>query len=451
MSWRDFLLDARYQKASFKVLDTFTEVGRRNVLHQYPFSDTPYVEDLGLDASQFTINGYVVANIGNDFDYFAERDNLIAALREKGPGTLVHPFLGTQQVALVGKARLTESFMEGGVARFTMTFVQAAKIETLLSSVTVDFIESVDTAADETKASWTDQFVKDYKTLAAAGHVVADAVDTIQSYLSMTRSVISSIRNAPASAISIALGFVSAVESTLSDVINLPCDLANSIISGADSFNNLIGLVGETASGEAFGECSGYLRSKSEVDKSSVVNAALAMTDFGRDSSDTDRSAYGGTLAPMDTTDTTSANIQSDNREAIVNTVKAVAITNAAQIAVRTDYESYEDAMGTLNDITGKIEDFLISLGASALNFDEGYKAMDGLRAAITEAMIDLGASLARIVHYEVPPAVMPSLVLVYDRYGDLDRESQIVARNRPLITHPGFLPQNETIELLSE
>lgn len=451
MPWRDFLLDARYQKASFKVIDTFTEVGRRNVLHQYPFSDTPYVEDLGLDASQFTINGYVVANIGNDFDYFAERDNLIAALREKGPGVLVHPFLGTQQVALVGKARLTESFMEGGVARFTMTFVQAAKIESLLSATTVDNLEFIDQTADETKGSWLDTFTSIYTTVGAAGHVVADATASMQSYLSMTRSVISSIRNAPASAISIALGFVAAVESTLSAVINLPCDLANSIVSGLDSLNNLVGIVGETASGDAFGECSGYLRSRSEVDKNSVVDAALTITDFGKDSGDTDRSAYGGTLAPMDTTDTTSANIQSDNREAIINMVKAVAITNAAQIAVRVEYESYEDAMGALNDITGTIEDFLTNLGASTLNFDEGYQAMDALRAAITSAMTDLGASLARIVYYEVPPAVIPSLVLAYDRYGDLDRESQIVARNRPTITHPGFLPQSETIELLSE
>lgn len=450
MSWRANLLDAKFRDVPFKVSDTFTEVGRRNVLHQYPFSDIPYVEDLGKDADQFTINGYVVQNIGNNLDYFAERNALMAALREEGSGKLIHPFLGEQQVALVGKARLTESFGEGGVARFTMTFVQAEKIEKLIVT-TADWEDFIDFEGDGTKASWLDTFTGIYTTVGAAGHVVADATTTMNSYLSMTRSVISSIRNAPASAISIALGFVASVESTLSAVINLPCDLANSIVSGLDSLNNLVGIVGETASGDAFGECSGYLKSRSEVDKSSVATAALAMTDFGKDSGDTDRSAYGGTLAPMDTTDTTSANIQSDNREAIINMVKAVAITNAAQIAVRVEYESYEDAIATLNDITGKIEDFLTTLGASTLNFDEGYKAMDGLRAAITEAMIDLGATLARIVYYEVPPAVMPSLVLAYDRYGDLDRESQIMDRNRPLITHPGFLPQSETIELLSE
>ena len=451
MSWRDNLLDASFRGAAFKVADTFTEVGRRNVLHQYPFSDTPYVEDLGKDADQFTINGYVVQNIGNDYDYWGGRDALIAALREEGSGKLVHPFLGEQQVALVGKARLTESFMEGGIARFTMTFVQAEKIERLFSATTVDFIDLVDKTADETKASWLDTFTSIYTTVGAVGHVVADAVDTMQSYLTMTRSVISSIRNAPAAAISIALGFVASVESTLSNVINLPCDLANSIVSGMDSLNNLAGIVGETATGEAFGECSGYLKSRSETDKNSVVNAALALTDFGKSADDEDKSAYGGALDPMDTTDTTSANIQSDNREAIVNTVKAIAIINAAQTAVRTDYESYEDAMNALNSITDKLESFLLALGESALNFDEGYKAMDSLRATITGAMIDKGASLARIVYYEVPPAVIPSLVLAYDRYGDLDRESQIVARNRPLVTHPGFLPQNEQIELLSE
>lgn len=460
MSWRDHLLDAKFRNASFKVENTFTEVGRRNVLHQYPFSDIPYVEDLGKDADQFTINGYVIANIANDLDYWGQRDALIAALRERGSGTLTHPFLGEQEVALVGKARLTESFMEGGVARFTMIFVQAEKIEALFSGATVDNLEAVDTAAAEAQGHWYDTFVEIYNTVDAAGHVVMDAIDTAQSYLSMTRSVISAIRNAPAAAISIALGFISSVESTLSQLMSLPCDLANSLVSGMDSFTNLIGLVGETASGEAFGPCSGYLRSRSETDKSSVVNAALAMTDFGRNSDDPDRSAYGGTLTPMAETNTTSAQIQSDNREAIINLVKATAITTAARIAVRIEYESYEDAIEVLNNITEKTDEFLLRLGGAnifgdkdqkKIAADEGYKAMEQLRAVITEAMIDKGASLARVVYYDVPPTVMPSLVLAYDKYNDLDRDSQIMARNRPLAQHPGFLPQGETLELLNE
>lgn len=451
MSWRDNLLDASFRGASFKVSDTFTEVGRRTVLHQYPFSDTPYVEDLGKDADQFTINGYVIANIGNDLDYWGVRDALIAALREKGSGTLVHPFLGEQEVALVGKARLTESFMEGGVARFTMTFVQAEKIERLFSAATVDHEAAVDTAVEEAGAVWDDQFDTMYTLEDAPGFSVLDAIDTAQSYLSMTRSAISAIRNAPMAAISTALSFVASVENTLSQVISLPCDLANSLVSAADSFINLVGLVGETASGNIFGSCSGYLKSRSETDKSSVVNALLAMTDFGRDSDDLNRSAYGGTLTPMADTDTTATQIQSDNREGITSLVKATAVMNAARIAVRIDYESYEDAMAMLNKITDKIDAFLLTLGESDMNMDEGYKAIDAVRAAITEAMIDLGASLARVVYYEVPPVVTPAITLAYDKYYDLDRENQIIDRNRPLVTHPGFLPQAEILELLSE
>jgi hypothetical protein len=233
--------------------------------------------------------------------------------------------------------------------------------------------------------------------------------------------------------------------------MSLPCDLANSLVSAADSFLNLVGLVGDTASGEIFGSCSGYLKSRSETGKSSVVNALLAMTDFGRDADDPDRSAYGGTVTPMADTNTAATQTQSDNREAITSLVKATAITNATRVAVRVDYESYEDAMAMLNKITDKIDAFLLTLGESDMNMDEGYKAIDAVRATITEAMIDLGASLARVVYYEVPPVVTPAIALAYDKYYDLDRENQIIDRNRPLIMHPGFLPQGETLELLSE
>ena len=53
MPWRDNLLSASFRGIPFKVLDTTTQVGRRNVLHQFPFKDVPYVEDLGKNWNRF--------------------------------------------------------------------------------------------------------------------------------------------------------------------------------------------------------------------------------------------------------------------------------------------------------------------------------------------------------------------------------------------------------------
>jgi len=173
MTWRNRLMwfdDANQQrkKASFRgvpffIRDSDRSVGRRNVIHQYPFKDIPYVEDLGRDIDEFIINGYVVQNEDNNQDYIDERDALIKALRESGPGTLIHPYYGELSVNLSGKARIEESFTQGGIARFTMTFVLATEGMGLEAAVPypkaeADYIDDVDDEAENASDVAKDSF-----------------------------------------------------------------------------------------------------------------------------------------------------------------------------------------------------------------------------------------------------------------------------------------------------
>jgi len=79
------------------------------------------------------------------------------------------------------------------------------------------------------------------------------------------------------------------------------------------------------------------------------------------------------------------------------------------------------------------------------------YTAIDQLRKTFVTVMKDVGASLAVIIDYEVPPDGMTTLELAYDRYSDLDRADNIYERNRLAVRHPGFLPGGQTIEILNE
>ncbi len=157
MSWKESLTwaDASNQlkkKASFRTALFFvdqadTSFGRRNVVHQYPTFDVPFIEDLGRDIDEFFIRGYVVQNNENSQNYFSERDALIEALRAEGPGLLIHPFLGEVTVSVLEKARMTEKFREGGIARFDMNFVKAIEISAQLPGVSLDFQGAVDSIA----------------------------------------------------------------------------------------------------------------------------------------------------------------------------------------------------------------------------------------------------------------------------------------------------------------
>lgn len=122
MSWRDRLLPASFRGAPFKIRrHSATPAGRRLAVHEYPGEDEPWPEDLGHRASTYQVDGYVVGD-----DYHLARDALVAACDKAGPGTLVHPYLGTLRVACE-ECRVDESAGEGRIARVSMRFVQGGR------------------------------------------------------------------------------------------------------------------------------------------------------------------------------------------------------------------------------------------------------------------------------------------------------------------------------------
>ena len=134
MSWKDELLwadstnqlrkKASFRNAFFFVADSDAGFGRRNIIHQFPNNNRPFIEDLGRNVNTFLIKGYVIGNSDNDQNYFTERNALIQALAEEGSGQLYHPFLGVWTVSLIEEVRMRETFREGGIARFDMNFIE---------------------------------------------------------------------------------------------------------------------------------------------------------------------------------------------------------------------------------------------------------------------------------------------------------------------------------------
>ena len=118
--WRGRLIDASFRGVPFKVRSHEAPLGRRNEVHQYPGRDDPFVEDLGQEAGVWSFEAFVIGP-----DYFADRDRLVVALNKKGPGELVHPYLG-RKTAAVTDAAVSESFDEGGLARFRLDVFAAA-------------------------------------------------------------------------------------------------------------------------------------------------------------------------------------------------------------------------------------------------------------------------------------------------------------------------------------
>ncbi|MDI3259699.1 MAG: DNA circularization N-terminal domain-containing protein [Sinobacteraceae bacterium] len=170
---------AALQQASFRGVPFFVEsheagLGRRVVVHEYPFQDLPETEDLGARAGEYRISAYVLPGRGAG-DYFAARDRLYDALNQPGAGALVHPYLGTVQVVIL-HVRLTETTREGGVARFEIHCIAASAVTR--PTATPDTRAAVAATAETAQAAANAQFTGGWNYDAVlSGQAMFDALD----------------------------------------------------------------------------------------------------------------------------------------------------------------------------------------------------------------------------------------------------------------------------------
>ncbi|MBU2249423.1 MAG: DNA circularization N-terminal domain-containing protein [Gammaproteobacteria bacterium] len=510
-SWRDRLVWAnednqQRKKASFRgvpffVRDSDRSIGRRNIVHQYPYRDIPpFIEDLGRDSDEFTINGYVIQNTDNNQDYIDERDALIEALRDFGKGTLIHPYYGELEVNLLGKVRIEESFAQGGIARFTMTFVLAERAwrdnmsPSTLSSAGWIVDDDVDTIAEQASSQALDDFSSvgwEYVEEAPT-YTVNSIMDAITSLNSMLRSVKGRIQGAFPSQISRALAILAKVRAGIDvSLLTDACGLATEIVGMFNGLKSIVGMYGALLSDQLLGACSGTvygfftgpmsgakvisstggtgfaastMSTPSKINEGlgkTIVKAVLAINRFGENEGGANPSSYGGTIAPVMITTSQRAK-QSASLIAIVNLVRINALILASQIAIRIDYDSYNSAIQTMEEVTAELDSLLLKLGDDSADIDydpynitisnpNSYSALASLRPVFVKAMEGISDPLAKIINYEVLPETISTLTLAYERYYDLERENEIIVRNLPLVSHPGFLPGGRTIEVLNE
>src|SRR5450830_396867 len=106
--WMDQLRSASYRGVPFGMLGGEGQFGRRNVVHEYPFRDTVWVEDLGRAARRINVTGFLVGD-----DCIAQRDRMISVCEQDGDAILIHPTYGEMTVSLLGSLTVTERWDKG--------------------------------------------------------------------------------------------------------------------------------------------------------------------------------------------------------------------------------------------------------------------------------------------------------------------------------------------------
>lgn len=151
-AWRARMLPASFNGARFHCESNAREGGRRIVEHQFPKKDSPYAEDMGRAAREFTVRAYCIVfpfDTGDGLrtlNYTTVRDALLAQLDAEGPGTLQLPTQPSQQV-VCPRYRVNEEERFGGFCTIDMTFQEYGLDPSVQTGVSVATASAVTNAA----------------------------------------------------------------------------------------------------------------------------------------------------------------------------------------------------------------------------------------------------------------------------------------------------------------
>ena len=420
---RDRLLEAKFKGIPFLCDDHEMETGRKWAAHEYPFRDLPYHEDMGQATKRFSINAYIIAKPGSD--YKKQLDHLLAACESPGPGTLVHPFLGEysgkvgKKPAVVCKSALLRenAVREGGVARLVLTFEMTGT-----PPVAGENFKFVAWGAKKTLNDAIAEFAKKLN-FDGPNFITGGFISDITEFASSAQQVIGSIPD---------IYRQSAVGGLMEDLTQLDAAVAGAI----NSIPDVVEQIQDTISSIVDFPTSNLTFS--------AFNSLLEFTKFG-DSDDP--MSFQDDLEPI-RSGTPSRDQQSENREILFSLIRQTAIAAGAAVALKMTLSSREDTEYIRNSIGEALSKEMQRAGD--MDNDICYRAMQELRNNLFKYLQQAAGTLPQIKKYTIPSAVIPAVVLAYKEYEDLDREQEIIDRNKN-ITHPGFLPQGEDLELLSE
>jgi prophage DNA circulation protein len=415
MSWTDRFKEGSFRGAPFLIEEAPSTFGRRNQVHEYPQRDTPWTEDLGRAARRWSIECIV---IGADYD--VARDALIAAMEAKGPGTLIHPYLGTVTACLETPGTVTDSTSHGGMARFSLAFVEAG-MDTVPAS-TPDTQAKATAAAAALKTASAASAVKKLSILGQAANVVASAQHVLAQVKARISSALAGVQAVATGLTAVEQGVQGLVTGSLG-LLQAPAALVDQVFTAVAGVGNLA-TYAEDALGQLFGPLGG----------SSTGAPPAGLLGFG------------SSLAPV--LGSTPSQLTTAENQLVLGQVVAVAAAAAAvTVVAEMDFTSYDDAVSIRDPLAAALDDLAVSIADGG--DDDLARAVDDLRLAMVADVTARGASLARLYKY-TPATTEPAVVIAQRLYGDGSRADDIIARN-PAIQNPGFVAGGVAIEVLTD
>ncbi|MBP1130451.1 MULTISPECIES: DNA circularization protein [Serratia] len=415
IKWEE-LRDASFRGVPFYFVDVEGTGGRRAIPHAYPKKEVGWTEDHGAVLTQQQINGILLGN-----DYQAQFNRLLAALNTPGPGELVHPWFGVQQVQ-AGKVTHKLSTEEGGIAYVSFEVFEAG--EQLFPTQQEDTTATTLSAADSVKAALANG---DYfAALDGVGNMVDTLLDDLQGF-----------------------------------VINLPT-LPNALNEWMDRLNRFKDLAGiiVASPGELVRDVTNLI---SDV-KDLVTEApwALQVYDQLQDKWDGERAAQAATKSLADniavnvdtgfaSSVTRSSTIEvSDAMQTNIDDFRQLVIVASlvakAETVATATFETSQEAQSTGDELAERLGEQAIDAVESGQR--DLWRSLRDLRFAVVNDVRIRSVQLPELRRVS-PRQTTPVMLLAWRETGDAEQRDELVTRNR--LRYPAFILPVQVIEVVGD
>jgi len=417
VNWYENRRPASYKGVKFAVLTSEALFGRRNAIHEYPFAEKLWVEDIGRSARRITMTGFIMDRDplldGKPLD--AAVNELINACESNGIGSLYHPTLGTlNNVGLLAPVSIREEWNKGRMVVLTFSFIENG--EQTFPSRIIETPQNTQAVAVDTSRKVIDLF-----TAQSAPNFIEAAAAAVQGVVNTTTSWANKALKLSEDATNI-YGMASTVATVLT-----PQSRSATRREQVRQAAKVLGAAAANLSAATTGEYAAAVQTFVDTVRATSVTSSDALHTFTR-------------LATTDAAPTASgAGVSQSVTDAVTISnalLRRMAVIAQAQATADATFTSYDEAIALLNATTALLDPEILYAGNNG--DDAAFSSLRALRAAVVADLKTRGASLAPLQQFTLPSPV-PASVAALRLYGDAGRADDLIARAKP--KHPAFMP----------
>lgn len=393
----DKLLEAKYKNVPFFVRkETLNNIGQKQIVHDYPNSNTRYVEPQGIAIFEETVDIFFKGS-----DYINRFKDFMFAIQDPSPGRLFLPTYGIYNNVVAFPSQSISDHTTLGELSITVTFTET--IEKPSPTEIFETKEDVASQAQIVRDNLLEVFTESYQAPFVRNNILtasSDLKNLAEETKTLTGAIIEFNR------------FTRSVDK----VLRLPNSLASLLLNPGQPLGYLQSIALNTTGSEAFSlftkiaiAGNNLSNSMNEINDEITPIESSVVTDVYTDSINTNINLWNE--------NTTERRERNNNRLSVVNTFRVVGLVGMYEQAAEKEYTTTDQ----IDNIKNILEEYYVEIienDTTGVIISDIKIYIDTLRNK-TEIVLDQKRQNAFSVIEIVIKNMIPATLLAYQLYGE--------------------------------